>query len=165
MRDVRALVVYYSRTGTTKKVAEAIAKIFGCDIEEVLDLKERTGVLGWLRSGREASSKKLTTIEKMKRHPDLYDIVIIGTPVWCNTMSTPIRTYISQYGGHFREVAFFCTQYGSENSALKDMEVLCGKKPVASLKLRREEVKSGEYVDKAKQFCAKIMDEILRRRI
>jgi hypothetical protein len=45
------------------------------------------------------------------------------------------------------------------------MEVLCGKKPVASLKLRREEVKSGEYVDKAKQFCAKITDEILRRRI
>jgi len=110
-----------------------------------------------LRSGRDAGSKKLTTIEKIKMHPNLYDVVIIGTPVWNNKMSTPIRTYISECREHFKEVAFFCTQDGPENAAFKDMEVLCGKKPVALLKLRRkQEVETEEYVEKVKQFVAKI---------
>jgi len=124
---MKTLVVYYSRTGTTRKVAEAIAGILRCDIEEVVDTKKRSGILGWLRSGRDAGSKKLTTIEKIKMHPNLYDVVIIGTPVWNNKMSTPIRTYISEYREHFKEVAFFCTQDGSENAAFKDMKFYAAK--------------------------------------
>ncbi|MBS7630926.1 hypothetical protein KEJ47_05045 [Candidatus Bathyarchaeota archaeon] len=42
-----------------------------------------------------------------------------------------------EYRGHFKEVAFFCTQYGQENVAIEEMENLCGKKPVASLELRK----------------------------
>jgi flavodoxin len=43
---MKTLVVYYSRTGTTRKVAEAIAGILRCDIEEVVDTKKRSGILG-----------------------------------------------------------------------------------------------------------------------
>lgn len=154
---MKILVAYYSRTGTTKKIAEAIASILECDIEEVLDTKKRSGVLGWLRCGRDAGLKKLTIIEKTRKHPCMYDVVVIGTPVWNNTMSTPIRTYISQYREHFKKVAFFCTQDGSESAAIKDMEILCGEKPIASLKLRRKrEVETEEYVEKVEQFAAKI---------
>jgi flavodoxin len=153
---MKSLVVYYSRTGTTKKVAEAIADVLKCDIEEVLDTKKRSGVLGWLRSGRETLSKKLTTIEKIRKNPDLYDLIIIGTPVWNSTVSTPIRTYISQYRERFKEVAFLCTQGGSGHDAFNDMEDLCGKKPVAILPLRGQEVENGEYTDKVKQLVARI---------
>jgi flavodoxin len=68
---VKPLVVFYSRTGTTKKVAETISNILKCDVEEVFDTKNRAGVLGWLRSGRDAGSKKPTAIEKAKKNPDL----------------------------------------------------------------------------------------------
>jgi len=73
------LVVFYSRTGTTKKVAEAIATKLGCDIEEIIDTKSRRGLLGFLRSGLEATLKRLTTIEEIKNDPASYDVVIIGT--------------------------------------------------------------------------------------
>ncbi len=106
---MKILVAYYSRTGTTRKVAEAIAGILKCDIEEVIDKKSRSGALGWLKSGRDAGSKKLTTIEETKNDPGLYDVVAIGTPVWNGTMSTPIRTYIVQHRESFKKVAFFCT--------------------------------------------------------
>ncbi|MEM3692878.1 MAG: hypothetical protein QXI39_02510 [Candidatus Bathyarchaeia archaeon] len=112
--------------------------------------------MGWLRSGMDAGLKKLTTIEKIKKDPNLYDVVIIGTPVWNNTMSTPIRTYILQYKENFKEVAFFCTQDGYENAALKDMELLCCKRPIATLKLRRKELKNEEYFEKIKEFASKI---------
>ncbi|MEM2885773.1 MAG: flavodoxin [Thermoproteota archaeon] len=151
------LVVYYSRTGTTKKVAETIAQALGCDVEEVIDTKDRSGLIGWLRSGRDAASRKLTTIEKTKNRPETYDVVVIGTPVWNGKASTPIMTYVSQYKDLFKEVAFFCTHDGSGEGALRDLETLCGKKPLATLALRRkQEVATGEYVGKAKRFASKV---------
>jgi len=43
---VKPLVVFYSRTGTTKKVGEALVDLLQCDNEELIDTKKRTGPLG-----------------------------------------------------------------------------------------------------------------------
>ncbi|MBO3833165.1 MAG: hypothetical protein FGF51_07290 [Candidatus Brockarchaeota archaeon] len=153
---MKQLVVYYSRTGTTRRVAQAIAEVLKCDVEEIRDLKNRAGVLGWLSSGMDATLKRLTKIEKPEKPPELYELVIIGTSVWNSTVSTPIRTYIVEYRDRFKQVAFFCTQYGSKSDVLKEMEALCGRKPVATLMLRRRQVETGEYSDLVKQFCANI---------
>jgi flavodoxin len=153
---MKQLVVYYSRTGTTRKIAEAIVEVLKCDVEEIRDLKNRAGILGWLSSGMDATLKRLTKIEKLEKTPELFDVTIIGTPVWNNTVSTPVRTYILEYRNRFKQVAFFCTQYGSKSNALKDMESLCSKKPVATLMLRKKQVETGEYMDVVRQFCAQI---------
>ena len=78
---MKALVVYYSRKGRTKKVAETISNIISCDIEEIADTKDRTGLLGYIHSGRQAMKKKLTAIKNTEKEPSKYDLVIIGTPV------------------------------------------------------------------------------------
>jgi flavodoxin len=156
MTKGRLLVVFYSRTGTTKKVAEAIAAKLGCDIEEIIDTKSRRGLLGFLRSGLEATLKRLTTIEEIKNDPALYDVVIIGTPVWNGTMSSAIRTYLSQYKEDLQNIAFFCTQGSSGNNAFEEMESLCGKKPLALLELTSKEVEKGEGTDKVEQFVTEI---------
>ncbi|MEM3648678.1 MAG: flavodoxin [Thermoproteota archaeon] len=153
---MKQLVVYYSRTGTTRRVAQAIAEVLKCDVEEIRDLKNRAGVLGWLSSGMDATLKRLTKIEKPEKPPELYEVVVIGTPVWNSTVSTPVRTYIMEYKNRFKRVAFFCTQYGSQSNALKEMEALCGRKPVATLMLRRSRVETGEYADAVRQFCTQI---------
>jgi len=153
---MRQLVAYYSRTGTTRKVAEVIAEVLGCDTEEIRDLKDRSGVLGWLSSGLDATLRRLTKIEKPEKPPELYGVTMIGTPVWSGTVSTPIRTYIVECRGRFKQVAFFCTQSSSGSDVFKEMEALCGRKPVATLKLRRRQVETGKYTDEVKQFCAQI---------
>jgi flavodoxin len=153
---MKALVAYYSRTGTTRKVAERISTLLGGDIEEIHDTKKRSGIIGWLRAGRDAGSKKLTTLEKVKNDPAVYDIVVIGTPIWNRTLSTPVRTYISQYKGSFKKVAFFRTAGGTGGDPFDEMESLCGKKPEATLSLRQREVKNGHYVEKTEEFATKI---------
>ena len=50
---MRSLVVYYSRTGVTKKVAEAISQMLGADIEEIIDRRDRRGPKGFFTGGRE----------------------------------------------------------------------------------------------------------------
>lgn len=82
-QHMKVLVVYYSQTGNTKLVAEAIAESLNADIEEISDEKDRAGVFGFLRSGYEAIFKKLTeTQQPIKHKPEEYDLTIIGSPVW-----------------------------------------------------------------------------------
>ncbi|MFX1250283.1 MAG: flavodoxin family protein [Promethearchaeota archaeon] len=79
---MKPIVVYYSRTGTTRNVAERIASSLECDIEEILDPTNRRGLKGWLRCGREAMNKHLAPIEELNSNLSDYNRIIIGTPVW-----------------------------------------------------------------------------------
>jgi len=75
-------------------------------------------------------------------------------------MSTPVRTYISQYKGSFKRIAFFCTGRSAEDSPFDEMESLCGKKTVATLGLqRRRGVESGHDSEKIEDFVSKIKAE------
>jgi flavodoxin len=143
---MKTLLVFYSRTGTTKKLAQEISKNLKCDVEEIFDTKNREGIFGYLKSGRDASLKKFTKIEKTKKNPAKYDLVVIGTPVWVGNMSTPIRTYIYQNRDNFKKIAFFCTFGGSgAEKTFRDMENICNKKPIATLQLKTKQLISNNF--------------------
>lgn len=154
---MKTLVVFYSRTGTTKKVAEAIGKNLNCDIEELIDTKNRMGFFDWLRSSRDAMRKKLTIIKEIRYRPSDYDIVIIGTPIWFEMPAPAIRTYISSHKDSFKKVAFFCTCTSSGmDKTFAELEKLCGKAPIALLDVNAKEIKNDSFSDKAKQFTGEI---------
>ena len=109
--------------------------------------------MGFVLAGRDAQGKKLTTLADTKRDPASYDLVLLGTPVWAGTLSSAMRTYISANKSKFKQVAFFCTQGGTENKLLFDeMEALCERRPVNVLAVSQKEVKEGAYQDKLRQF-------------
>ncbi|HEY5138792.1 MAG TPA: hypothetical protein VIJ25_05660 [Methylococcales bacterium] len=150
---MKALVVFYSRTGATKQVAEALAESLNCDSEELIDTKKRGGPLGFLSAGKDAKAKKLTKLTDIKRDPALYDLVILGTPIWAGTLSSAARTYIANNKSKFKRVAFFCTHGGGESQQLfAEMEALCERRPVSILALQEKEVKTGNYQGKIRQF-------------
>ena len=69
------LVVFYSRTGATKRVGETLAEMLDCDSEELLDTKKRSEPPGFLLAGKDATAKKLTKLTDIKRDPALYDLI------------------------------------------------------------------------------------------
>jgi flavodoxin len=151
----RALVVYFSRTGYTRKIAEDIAARCGADIEGIQDVRDRSGMWGYLRSAREALGKRLIDIRPPIRNPSDYNVVILGTPVWASNICSPMRAYVTTHREEFRQVAFFCTQGGSgAKKVLDDMAKLCKHRPVASLALNDEEIKRGLHAEKLNQFLA-----------
>ena len=156
MSEVKSLVVFYSRSGTTRKAAEKISNLLKSDIEEVIDMKNRAGALGWFISGMDAALKRLTVIKETKNDPASYDVVVLGTPVWAGTMSSPIRTFISQNKGHLRKVALFCTCGDSGKVALEALQDLCGSKPIASLEVKTKEVVKEECIRKCEAFVKEI---------
>ena len=154
---MKSLVVYYSRTGHTAKIAQELANALECDIEEIIDTKKRSGILGWLRSGRDAGNQSLTVLKEPVNDPANYDLLIIGTPIWAGHVSTPVRTYIHQNMASFNNVAFFCTAGGDKFSgAFDDMRELSGIAPVATLGVRAKEINKKTYTDKIQEFTKAI---------
>jgi flavodoxin len=149
----KILVAYYSRTGTTKKLAENIAKILNADIDEIIDKKSRSGPIGFLTGGRDAMKRKETTIET-KKNPEKYDLVVIGTPVWAGNVTPAVRTYLTTY--NFKKVAFFCTFGGSSDKTFGEMEKIC-KRPTSILGLKGRDVQSGKVEWQVKRFCAELL--------
>lgn len=154
---MKTLIIFYSRTGITRKVAEKIAGALPCDSEEIFDAKDRSGAAGFFWAGRDATYKNLTVLQPIARDPAQYDLVILGTPVWAFTVSTPMRTYIYQNKNKFKAVAFFCTENLSGGPrTFHEMKKLCGKKPLAVLELLAKEIIRGEGADKIKTFVDEI---------
>ena len=60
MADQKALVVYYSRTGNTRKIAGHIAEELGARLEQVVDINARPGIWGFFRAGMPAARGSLT---------------------------------------------------------------------------------------------------------
>jgi flavodoxin len=152
------LVIYYSRTGTTKKLGDAIARETGASIEEIVDTVNRMGPLGYIRSGRDAMKRNLTELKDLKKDLSAYDLVVVGTPIWGWNMSVPIRTLLTQKKSLFKQVAFFCTMGGSgDEAAFKEMEEIIGKKPVSTLALTTAEVVKDNFSNKLNVFLSAIM--------
>lgn len=154
---MKTLVVFYSRTGITKKVAQRITERLDTDLEELIDLQDRSGVIGYLKSGRDAISKKFSDIAPIQKNPADYDLVIVGTPTWANNMACALRNYLIQTKGQIKNIACFATQSGnSANKAVTNMAELSGLKSIADLVLTSKEVIKDDYQEKLLKFIEKL---------
>ena len=152
---MNTIIVYYSRTGTTKELAEFLAKKLDCRAIELIDLTNRKGPLAYLLGGRDAMQRKLTQIEKVKEDVFKYDLVIIGTPVWGSNVTPAVRTFLTQ--NPVKKVAFFATAGGTNlGLTFHEMEKLTAT-PKATLALTTTEVNSNKFREKTEEFIKKLI--------
>ncbi|MFX1487094.1 MAG: flavodoxin family protein [Promethearchaeota archaeon] len=150
---MKSLVVHYSRTGNTRIVAEATAKELNADLDEIIDLKKRSGPLGWLRAGYDSGRRKLTRI-RVKKNPESYSVIVVGTPIWNNNMTPAVRTYLTNHNLNGKKLAFFCTAGGSDfKNAFEGMKELVPESAVlGTLGISKKELESGTYREKIQTF-------------
>jgi flavodoxin len=140
---MRCLVVYYSRTGNTRGVAVEIARRLSADLEQLTEPRDRRGVWGFLRSAFEARLGRTTTLRPIAKDPAAYDLVVVGTPVWSESVSCPVRTYLEHNRPRLPRVAFFLTHGGrGRQRVFGQMRDLAGRAPIAALALRERELGS-----------------------
>ena len=116
MSDV--LCIYYSRTGHTKKAMEEIAEALGAELVEITDGVDRKGLMGALRSGRDAMRRECLPLQAFQTEKALgeYQLVIVGTPVWAGRCSSVIRSFLKQHGKKLRRAAYIITRYSEDKS-------------------------------------------------
>ncbi|AWV05433.1 flavodoxin (plasmid) [Burkholderia sp. JP2-270] len=145
MNSEKVLVVFYSRTGTTRRAASALAAMLDADVEEIIVTRGRLGPFGYLRSLVEAVNRKPAEIVAPKRDPSAYDLVVIGSPVWAGCVSSPVRAYLEANWRRLPHVACFCSfAQRSAESALAQMRMLARKSPLAECHVTPRETLHGQ---------------------
>ncbi|MDR3484793.1 MAG: hypothetical protein P4M05_07770 [Bradyrhizobium sp.] len=153
MSASRTLVVFYSRSGTTRRIAQTLAGALKCDLEEITEPRPRSGFLGYVRSLLEAGRKLPAIIAPTKHDVSSYDLVVIGTPVWGWSVSSPVRAYLMATASQLPEVAFLCTLGGrGSESAFAQMTAIVGKKPRAVCAITQREALSASHIERLAAF-------------
>ncbi len=143
MADTKLLVAYFSRTGVTRHAAEALAKVLQADVEPIVDRSSRSGIAGYLRCLIEAVRQKGAPIEAARRDAASYDLVIVATPVWASSVSSPVRSYLANNRARLPDIAFLCTMGGrGDRRAFEQMGRIAGKAPRAVCALTARQVAS-----------------------
>lgn len=117
----KKLVVYYSLTETTAKLAKRIADETGADLFR-LECK-----VPYSKNMNECDRESKADIKngvhrELASVPNLsgYDVVFVGTPVWSDDMANPVETFLLQADLRGKTVVPFCTYWSSgRDSTLK----------------------------------------------
>lgn len=108
----KPLVVFYSRTGKTRIVANVLAQHFSCDSEEIQSTEDRAGILGAFTCVLDQLLERDDYLLPYNRNMSAYNPVIIATPIWLGNLSSPIRTFIKQTGLKEKDVYLVLTFNG-----------------------------------------------------
>ncbi len=146
----KVLVVFYSRDGHTKRVAEIIADALNADIDKIEDKKSRKGLIGFIRAGYDATRGKTTDISFSKDPAD-YDVVILGGPVWNGKVTPAIRTYLLKNNGRIKKSVFFVTCAIGGGKCLSQMREIYNGEILAEKVILRSKIE-----EEIKQFIEKL---------
>lgn len=155
---MKSLVVYYSRTGNTRFVAEKIAEKLNADVEELIDKKKRSGIIGWLGAGKDATRKKETAIVQTKYPTSDYDLIILGNPVWNKRLPPAMRTYLNRNDISENKIALFNTNGSDENENTFStmMELAKNQTPIAQLVVSKVKKDRTEVERKIDEWCKEL---------
>jgi flavodoxin len=157
---MKYLVAYYSRTGNNKTIGHAIAQALTADIDEIIDKKNRKGMLNWIRAGRDSMAEKLTKIE-FQKNPQDYETIIIGAPIWAGKPIPPLRTYLKEVDLKGKRVAFYICSGGEAYMEmfplLKEMTPNC--EHIATFGITEKCFKAGDYQNDLDAFIKQITEK------
>ena len=152
---MKVLVVYYSQTGRTKKVAEELAAMLRSQGAEVRQVRiEPAQEKDYHTNVKEARKGVVAALKPTLTNVADYDRVCLGTPVWSSSPATPINGYLATCSGlEGKKAACFATHGGG--SARSTLETLRTK-----LEEKGARVIDSLGIDSTRGFSGKVRDSV-----
>ena len=115
---MKIALVYYSLDGNTAFAAEKIGLRLEADIIRLKPVKEypTEKIAKYFWAGKSASFQESPKLMPYAFDINMYDVIILGTPIWAGTFAPPLRTFIRAQVWEGRKVALFacCSGGGTE---------------------------------------------------
>lgn len=86
-------VIYFTRTGTSRRVAEQIANKLSLEVIEITDNMNWKGIFGFIKGGYYASKNRDVEIRIPKNLDDADEIIVV-TPLWAGKVAPAINTFL-----------------------------------------------------------------------
>ncbi|PWE17169.1 hypothetical protein DDZ18_05580 [Marinicauda salina] len=148
---MKTLIVYYSRTGTTKRVVEALARAIRADTAEIRCEAYRPGVLRLIKAVMDAGRRRpCAPIHPPHLDYAPYERVVIAAPVWAGRPALPLQAWLKSKPHLPGRVVLLVTFAGdpSLDKAEETVATLIGRPVEASFSLAQKDAK-GEPLERA----------------
>jgi flavodoxin len=111
---MRAIIIYYSFTGNTKKIADILVEYLKPKYEiKILRIDALDESSSFFRQAVRALFHKKARINSLEFELSGYDLICLGTPVWAFAPAPAMNAYLDKCSGLLgRPVTVFVT-YGS----------------------------------------------------
>lgn len=123
----KTLIVYYSYTGNTKKIANTIKDKLNCDILELIPKvpysKDYQTVVD--EEQRMEGANHLREYESININLNDYGTIIIGTPVWWYRETPVIRTFLKENDLSNKRIIPFATNAGWLGKTFIEIKNMC----------------------------------------
>ena len=132
----KILIVYYSHSSNTRKLAKLISAKTGGTLCELEPEKAYPGDYSTVvdQAKMEIEAGYHPPLKTKVKDIAACDIVFVGTPNWWSTMAPPVATFFEEYDLAGKTVIPFCTHGGGGSGYIeKNMKRLCPKSTVLSI--------------------------------
>lgn len=124
----KILTAYYSRTGSTERIARLIHQQVGGTLYQIIpetpyprDYRDTVN-----QAKQEIKTGYRPPLQKSLSTHDAFDLICIGSPNWWSTIAPPVATFLSTLDLSGKTVAPFCTHGGGGLGHIKeDIAGLC----------------------------------------
>ena len=112
---MKSLVVYYSLTGKTRLVAEAIAEALNATLLEIEERRPIPFPFVYLSGGFAAFTNRGSKITPIDVDSQQYERIFVGSPVWASRPTPAINSFIYKTNFEGRSVIPFFTMGGDDS--------------------------------------------------
>jgi len=93
----KVLIVYYSYSGNTRKVAREIHRVVGGDVVEIEPMEAYPGNYNAVveQAKRELNTDFRPELKTRVGDVTSYDTVFVGSPNWWHTIAPPLKTFLA----------------------------------------------------------------------
>lgn len=122
-KNKKILVIYYSLTGHTQDIAERIKAQTNADLYAI-KLKQAlpTSFMAYYQIWKQYKDKRFPEVKGTMPDINEYDLVILGSPVWMYTVSTPMQSFLKGADFKKKPLAIYSTQGSNPGSFFTDMK-------------------------------------------
>ena len=123
---MKTLIVYYSYTGNTEKIALKIKEKLNCDILKLDPIKPYSTDYQTVveQANNDVKDNYMPKLKDFDINLNDYDKIILGSPVWWYTFASPINTFLNKYDLTNKEIIPFITNGGWIGRTIKNIEKL-----------------------------------------
>lgn len=147
------LVIVYSYTGTSRRVAELLCSQQGWPIANVTDARPRSGALGSWRCMLDSFFRRQPAIRYDGPPPSDFDAVVLVSPIWMLQLAGPMRSFIARQRDRLPDVAVLSVMGGQGSpNALAEIGKLLGRAPFLSSAVTMREVDDGSCAARLQAF-------------
>jgi flavodoxin len=164
---MRSLVIYYSNSGNTQKVAKMLADRLGADLAEITCAT----YLRWygpIAMAWDIFTRHIPKVDVLVPPGANYDQVVVGGPVWAAHAAPPILALGEKpFWGQAR-IAFFVTCSGTSpksppQPAVDEMKNLISPDATATMIFREADIRSDRIATLVDTFAGILASEMVLR--